>query len=228
MYIGANTIGNYAFQKCLALESVAFFGVNVSVGQNAFSGCTNLGALTGTTHIAELQSAAFKDSLKSGEINLDMPYAEIRGGNVFQNATGLKSITLKSISLKADGSQYAYGYIFEGCANLTTVTVTEKVGKLGTNAFKNCTNLTLDGLQLDELTEIGSSAFMNCTSVTSITLSATVVKIGSEAFSGWTAEQSIIVDKAESEIVIGWSGWNSSWKNGCNAVITYRAEEAAA
>ena len=228
LYIGANTIGNYAFQKCLALESVAFFGVNVSVGQNAFSGCTNLGALTGTTHIAELQSAAFKDSLKNGEIDLDMPYAEIRGGNVFQNATGLKSITLKSISLKANGSQNAYSYIFDGCANLTTVTVTEKVGKLGTNAFKNCAKLTLDGLQLDELTEIGSSAFMNCISVTSITLSATVVKIGSEAFSGWTAEQSIIVDKAESEIVIGWSGWNSSWKNGCNAVITYRAEEAAA
>ncbi len=59
---------------------------------------------------------------------------------------------------------------FEGCANITSVTISEGVSFLPHNAFRGCTSLTSISIP-DSLTRINLSAFLYCTSISSITVS---------------------------------------------------------
>lgn len=228
LYIGADTILDYAFQYCTSLTEVAFFGSNVNIGASAFESCTKLNVVTGTTRVAVLNGSAFRKSLQTGVIDLDMSNAEIRGNNVFAEATGLKSVILKGMSTDANGASKKYTYTFDKCTNLESVTVEKDVTMLGDYSFRNCGKLDISGLKLSKLTEMGAYVFQNCTTITNITLPQTLVKLGGNSFNGWTTTQSIYVDMAESDIVVSTSRWSSTWKSGCNANIIYKRAEAAA
>ena len=228
LYIGADTILDYAFQYCTSLTEVAFFGSNVNIGASAFESCTALNVVTGTTRVAVLNGSAFRKSLQTGVIDLDMSNAEIRGNSVFAEATGLKSVILKGMSTDANGASKKYTYTFDKCTNLESVTVEKDVTMLGDYSFRNCGKLDISGLKLSKLTEMGAYVFQNCTTITNITLPQTLVKLGGNSFNGWTTTQSIYVDMAESDIVVSTSRWSSTWKSGCNANIIYKRAEAAA
>ena len=228
LYLGADMIGASAFKSCSALTEVAFFGSNVNIGASAFESCTALNVVTGTTRVAVLNGSAFKKSLQTGVIDLDMSNAEIRGNNVFAEATGLKSVILKGMSTDANGASKKYTYTFDKCTNLESVTVEKAVTMLGDYSFRNCGKLDISGLKLSKLTEMGAYVFQNCTTITNITLPQTLVKLGGNSFNGWTTTQSIYVDMAESDIVVSTSRWSSTWKSGCNANIIYKRAEAAA
>lgn len=228
LYLGADMIGASAFKSCSALTEVAFFGSNVNIGASAFESCTALNVVTGTTRVAVLNGSAFKKSLQTGVIDLDMSNAEIRGNNVFAEAAGLKSVILKGMSTDANGASKKYTYTFDKCTNLESVTVEKAVTMLGDYSFRNCGKLDISGLKLSKLTEMGAYVFQNCTTITNITLPQTLVKLGGNSFNGWTTTQSIYVDMAESDIVVSTSRWSSTWKSGCNANIIYKRAEAAA
>lgn len=228
LYLGADMIGASAFKSCSALTEVAFFGSNVNIGASAFESCTALNVVTGTTRVAVLNGSAFRKSLQTGVIDLDMTNAEIRGNYVFAEATGLKSVILKGMSTDANGASKKYTYTFDKCTNLESVTVEKAVTMLGDYSFRNCGKLDISGLKLSKLTEMGAYVFQNCTTITNITLPQTLVKLGGNSFNGWTTTQSIYVDMAESDIVVSTSRWSSTWKSGCNANIIYKCAEAAA
>jgi hypothetical protein len=72
-------------------------------------------------------------------------------------------------------------YAFEGCINLTSVTIPDSITSIGEGAFFNCSNLTEitlpDGIKLIE-----SDTFRGCRSLTSVNIPASVIYIGSYAF----------------------------------------------
>ena len=225
LYIGADTILDYAFQYCMSLTEVAFFGSNVNIGASAFESCTELNVVTGTTRVAVLNGSAFRKSLQTGVIDLDMSNAEIRGNNVFAEATGLKSVILKGMSTDANGASKKYTYTFDKCTNLESVTVEKAVTMLGDYSFRNCAKL--QSFDATELVDVGSYVFENCTGMTNITLTNKLQKMstGRYLFNKWTSEQTIYLDFEEGQMP---STWNAAWNTGCNAKIVYKKAQATA
>ena len=99
------------------------------------------------------------------------------GNNAFDGCSNLTSITLP------EGVTTIGDHAFCGCSNLTSITLPEGVTTIGDNAFYGCRNLTRITLSEDLIT-IGDFAFEGCWSLGSITLPEGVTTIGNNAFYG--------------------------------------------
>lgn len=75
---------------------------------------------------------------------------------------------------------------FNGCENLTAVSVPNSVTSIGNGAFGGCSNLSVLSLS-SSITRIGDGAFGRCTSLSSVVLPNSVTTLGSGTFSGCTS-----------------------------------------
>ena len=81
---------------------------------------------------------------------------------------------------------------FDGCTNLTSITIPDGVSSIGAGAFSGCTSLTSITIP-DGVTSIGGRAFWQCTNLTSITIPDGVNSIGDFAFRGCSNLTSITI-----------------------------------
>ena len=73
-------------------------------------------------------------------------------------------------------------FAFDGCTNLTSVTIGDSVTLIGYDAFASCFSLTSVEIP-DSVTSIGEGAFSVCANLTSVTIGDSVTTIGEHAFS---------------------------------------------
>lgn len=71
---------------------------------------------------------------------------------------------------------------FQGCNNITKVTIPNSVTNIGNYAFHYCTGL-IEVIIPDSITSIGNYAFQRCSSLTSVTIGNSVTSIGQNVFS---------------------------------------------
>ena len=213
------TVGGGAFQGCSRLTSITIPDSVMSIGNSAFSGCTNLTSVT----FAEGSQLT------------------IVGGSAFQGCSRLTSITIPDSVMSIGNSA------FSGCTGLTSVTIPPSVTSIGNSAFDDCANLRniiidndkaityndnsfstsnnwltifpatnlsvifkkyvgnyafssssantrLTSVTIAEgVTFIGTRAFYYCTGLTSITIPSSVTAIGTEAFYYCTGLTSITI-----------------------------------
>ncbi len=81
---------------------------------------------------------------------------------------------------------------FQGCAGLTSVSVTENVQSIGSNAFFGCSNLSNITIP-DRVTSIGSYAFYGCSSLTGIRIPSGITSLESNVFSLCTGLREITI-----------------------------------
>ena len=116
-------------------------------------------------------------------------------------------------SVMHDGTTYPVasveGHAFEGCVDLTSVTIPNSVTSIGASAFHNCSGLTTMTIG-SGVTSIGDESFSGCSSLTSITIPSSVTSIGINAFYGCSGLNSIVVDS-------GNTVYDS--RENCNALI---------
>ncbi len=94
-------------------------------------------------------------------------------------------------------------YAFEGCNNLTSVTIPNSVTSIGNGyAFSGCTSLSSLTIP-NSVTYIGTDAFHNCTGLTSIEIPNSVTSIGYRAFGGCTGLSSIEIPNSVTSIGCG-------------------------
>lgn len=130
---------------------------------------------------------------------------------------------IKEIEIPA-GIEAIPNWTFMDCANLTKVVFHEGLTSIGSHAFENCTALEkvelpegltqLDGFtgctNLKEITlpgtleSISSGAFNDCTALKSLVIPSSVTSV-KFAFKGWTAEQTIYIEKSPSEVYNQWA-----------------------
>ena len=186
------SIGSDAFVGCTSLTSVTIPNSVTSIGGSAFSGCTNLTSITIPDSVTSIGSYAFEDCTSLTSVTIGNSVTSI-GGSAFSGCTNLTSITIPD-SVTSIGS-----YAFEDCTSLTSVTIGNSVTSIGGSAFSGCTSLTSITIP-DSVTSIGDYAFYECTSLKSVTIPNSVTSIGHNAFYGCYFTSENFVNNSNVEI----------------------------
>lgn len=106
-------IQDSAFEDCVNITKVYLLDGLLSIGKNAFAGCTSL---------AEI------------EIPETVTYI---GNNAFENCESLEVLVLN------EGILEIGPYAFKGCSNLKEVVIPESITKIGEGAFEGCKDLVI-------------------------------------------------------------------------------------
>ena len=107
-----------------------------SIGEEAFSGCTEFTSITIPDSVTNIGNWAFNGCTGLTSITIPNSVMSI-GDSAFKGCTGLTSITIP------DGMTSIGNGAFKGCAGLTNITIPNSVTKIGWWAFYNCHKLEI-------------------------------------------------------------------------------------
>lgn len=119
--------------------------------------------------------------------------------------------------INLENVDYIDGNAFEGCARLTTVTLTAEV--VYSKAFLNCTGL--EEIKLDGTKFINMYVFQGCTSLKHVTVPASVIALKNEAFRDCTGLETAEVNVGNLNGTVSSSGTaGNGWFKGCTSLKT--------
>ena len=189
--------------------------------------------------LKEIGGHAFEDCVALTEVDLSKTALQEISSDAFRE-TGLKKVTLPA-SLKKIGSQAFLGThleevvfsaelqeiddeAFRGVVELTSVTLSNNIQRIGYQAFSDCKQLTKvayvgEMKTADCMVEIG--AFQNCTSLTSFTFPQSLSEVQGWTFIGCRKLKEIILPKSVKKI--GDQGLST---DSTVETITFEGEEA--
>ena len=125
------SIGDYAFSGCTELTSITIPNSVKTIDNYAFSGCSGLTSVTIGNSVTSIGNYAFRDC--TGLTNVTIPNSVTSiGESAFSNCSRLISITIGN-SVTSIGD-YAFSY----CTGLTSVTIPNSVTSIGEAAFRGC------------------------------------------------------------------------------------------
>ena len=185
-------IGNNAFDGCEQLQAVSLGNKVTQIGENAFARCTNL------------------QSISVSEENLS--YSSV-GGNLYDKNGALLiqyALGKPDLSFTETGASEIGNSAFEGCKNLTEITLGDTVKTVGDGAFKDCRQLSSVTLS-DEITSMGQHVFQNCTALTEIALPNNLTAVNSLTFEDCSSLKNVSFGG-------GMSAINSYAFTNCNAL----------
>ncbi|MBR6782539.1 MAG: leucine-rich repeat domain-containing protein [Clostridia bacterium] len=180
----ATSLADEAFSDCSFVESILLPNSLLSVGNRAFQNCSGLKSLTLPEAVTEIGSGAFSGCTSLKEIYIPSSVTRLES-NMLAGCTSLEKITIPFIGQSPDSSR-TLSYFFSEQATdpvpptLTEVTLTN-ASSIAASAFEGCTQITTITLNCD-LKTIGDRAFGDCTSLCEMILPDTVESIGDYAF----------------------------------------------
>ena len=193
------SIGNNAFEGCTSLQYVIIGDSITSIGKNAFKDCPAIERIYFGSGVKSVGENAFS-ACESITV-----YENICR-NAFKGCTNLKQIDFdESVTSIGDSA-------FSGCTGLTSVMIPDSVTSIGSYAFSGCTGMTSVTIP-DSVTSIDYSVFSGCTGLTSVMIPDSVTSIGSYAFSGCTGLTSVTIPDSVTSI------GNSAF-NGCTGLTS--------
>jgi hypothetical protein len=172
---GVTSIGEYAFDNCHSLVSIAVDDNNTAYCDDGnclieratgtlIKGCNN-SVIPTDGSIIRIGYGAFQNCTGLTSITIPNGVTEI-GSGVFLGCTGLTSITIP------DGVTKIGGSTFSGCTGLTSITIPDSVTTIGYRAFEN-TGLTGNFVIPSSVSHIGSELFISCPNLGSLTVEST-------------------------------------------------------
>lgn len=171
---GVQIIGQRAFQGCTSLVHPAFPASLQTLRAFAFSKCDNLGTVP-IQHVYYNNQVYSEATIQEIEfLEFDGESKPYLGSGLFEKVKGLKEVTVK-------GHNSVPANMFNGCPDLSTVTLAEGVESVEAYAFQNCPSLTTVNIP-STLKIIKGYAFNQCKNLESITFPATMEEIGNYAF----------------------------------------------
>lgn len=151
------------------MESITIPASVTCIGGNVFSGCSSLGSIEVNDNNLDYASAdgvLFKKN-NDGENTTLIQYPAKKSGNSYKIPNTVTSI--KDVA-------------FEGCSNLSSVTLGNKITSIGNGVFKNCSALV--NIEIPKTVKsIESYAFSGCNALERVTVDGDLNSVGEEAFS---------------------------------------------
>lgn len=196
--IGDNVtkIGSSAFENCTALTTFTIDGANAAlttVDSKAFLNCTSLKQFVFPSSVTTIGSNAFEgtESLTAADFSTISNAKGVTIGSKAYLNSGVSSVTFTAEGNTGKSVAEIKSNAFQGCANLTSVTVPDAFakGKLATAVFTGCTSLKT--LNWESQLPIPSNMFKGCTALTGVTINDNVTAIGQSAFMGCSSLESI-------------------------------------
>ncbi len=204
-----------AFKNHTTLKTVTFLARNITIGLDAFYGCTSIE----TVYVSDIDAWLSLD-FQNKEANPMHNGAELYVG------THLKNEKLTTLTVP-DYVEEIGDYAFYGCTSLERVDFNEGIKSLGVDCFYNCDsikyvsiqnattwcgvsigslyanpmvyaeynyvrNVKITKLELD-VDKIGDYCFAGCKELKTVALSENVTKIGSSAFEGCVVLEEIYI-----------------------------------
>ena len=214
-FTGLTEIGSHAFADCTSLTSVSLPSTAHKIQEWAFSN-TAFTTFVIPDYIEEVATHSFYSCKQLTGIYVGTGLSTI-GWKAFATCPVLSQIVVSDNNTNFD-SRNESNCIIEtetntlivGCKNTS---IPSTVTNIATVAFEGCWNLTEITLP-NGLVEIGELAFSWCYSLTSITIPASVTSIGSNAFENCGGLNSVTVEN-ESPVAID----ENTFSNRTNATL---------
>jgi hypothetical protein len=169
------SIGNQAFSACSNLASLTIPDSVTSIGIDAFFRCTNLASVDIGDSVTSIGRTAFPSCLGYGLVLANTSENNPRGNVTCLPCSGQSSLTIPD-SVTSIGM-----FAFRSCTSLASVDIGNSVTSIGGEAFYQCTSLASVDIG-DSVTSIVGQAFMSCTNLVSLTIPDSVTSIGYRAF----------------------------------------------
>ncbi|MBO4508007.1 MAG: leucine-rich repeat protein [Spirochaetaceae bacterium] len=204
------SIGSNAFEGCTGLSSIAIPETVTSVGTGVFTGCSNLDTVSFagnvdsdvvTDIIASLPSGAVIEAADTTALTSVVQGINSASSNVslsLENCTGLTSLSDNA---------------FQGCDNLTSITLPASVTSISNTAFSGCSDLVSINVPAGNsdyssangvlLNNNGTTLICCPEGKTSVSVPSTVTSIGNNAFNGCTGLESIVIPDSVTSVGTG-------------------------
>ena len=171
---GVLSIGDEAFYGCTQLEKVNIPQSVTVIGDFAFYECTELSDISIPQGVMTIGNYAFRSCWFLKSMFIPESVVDI-GIAAFSDCTALEVVALPSTI-----EEISYS-LFCDCISLHAVNVPEGVSFIDHNAFSGCAEL--ENIELPQGLEcIGMSAFRDCSSLRSVVLHANLRDVGSGTF----------------------------------------------
>ena len=201
------SIGQEAFSGCTGFTSFNIPSSVTTIGKSAFSYCTGLKSITFPLTVTSIGDQVFEGCIGFTSFNIPSTVTSI-GSGAFADCTGLVSVNIPS-SVTTIGD-----YAFAGCTGFSSFSIPSSVTSIGKSAFAQCDNLASIIIP-SSVTSIGETAFVYCGKLASVIISNGVTSIGGWAFQSCTALTS--VDIPSSVTLIGYNAFGS-----CSSLTTVK------
>ena len=211
------TLGYSIFEESELLESVTLVEGMTKIGEKMFFGCSKLAQITIPSTITTWGGSTVGAFEKTGITSVTLPEGLTSVGAYAFRGLKITEINLPSTITKLDNGAFA------NCDLIESVTIPANITTFSSGVFKGCTSLTTVEFA-EGFTRISSGMFDGCTSIKTLIIPTTVTYCAT-AFSGWTKDQTIIInttDGWETASVNNTNGWITGWLMKCGATIIVR------
>ena len=201
-------IGGYAFQNCTALTSINLENVTMLAGYafenagiksadlsslqqvniNVFKACTQLETVKLGNTLATMNNGMFWGCSALKEVKIPDSVTAING-NVFRECTSLETLVIPQNAVLNKAS-----YVFQGCTNLRSLTISSPLTEIAMNMFDGCEKLTSFTIP-DTVKTIANYAFQG-TSIERLHLPKLITSLSNYSLAGCDTLKEITVDSA--------------------------------
>ncbi len=221
-------ISGYSFHNCVGLTgAITLPNSIVTIGDNAFNGCTNISELTIGEGVVSIGTKAFWNCSSLNIVHFNAVNCNTMYSTEYSSVFSVFGVTPEITELTIGSNvQTIPSYAFYRCMNIsgqlvipnsvTTIgnsafsvcsgfsgelVIPNSVISIGYSAFSNCSGFSGDLIIPNSVTNIGSSAFLYCTGFTGVLqIGSSMTSIESETFSSCSGFSSIIIPDSITEI----------------------------
>ena len=181
------TLGNYVFQFCRSLESIALPDTLTTIDTYSFQHCNSLKTVTLPNGLTSMKNYAFADCPALESIVLP---ATLNGTTTTTFGTGVfaRCVSLKSVTL-SEGIKFLGQQMFEDCTSLAEITLPSTLTKTGNYPFRRTAIVSV--VVPTNLTTIGSGLFEYCTKLTNVEFNSKATDTGTYFARGCTSLKTI-------------------------------------
>ena len=214
------TVNSYTFNYCDKLVTLIVPGSVTKIEESSFNGCSSLKNLIFEDGTDDLNFGVAYPSyyskpqwfamspLDSVYIGRELKYVFSVSGGTYSYSPFREKETLRTMVFGNDVTTIPNA-LFNGCVNLTSAVVPERMDSIGFSAFSGCESLTSFNMP-QGIKTIGNSAFYQCKNLESVNIPASVTALCEQAFYGCEKLSSLVVPGSVAQIDRGAFGMCTS------------------